>query len=68
MSKKRNREKVVVLDYATGNVYVFPFPQKFKDDPDEYVFIEVEERYGIELKEETTEYMIVEDLNIQIEL
>lgn len=57
-------KKIVILDFGTGEVHAYPFDENIWADGEEFIASENEEECRLSLN--NCQWMIVEDLNIQI--
>ena len=59
-------KKIIILDFATAEIIVTEFPDKFSKDDIQDFFDYFNEKEGYELREKNCEYMITEsDLEIR---
>jgi hypothetical protein len=60
-------KKIIILDFSTAKVHVFPYDENIYSDGEGFINNEwIEEEYGLGLKESQCQWMITDDLNIQI--
>jgi len=58
--------KIIILNFENGEVHIFDYDNKKYEDPSDF-FIDINETYkDIHLRENNCQYMIVEDLTIEI--
>lgn len=60
-------KKIIILDFSTAKVHVFPYDENVYPDGEGFINNEwIEKEYGLGLKESQCQWMITDDLNIQI--
>jgi hypothetical protein len=59
-----NSEKIIILDFSTGEVHVFPYDEDLYEDASDFLENDICKELGI--RESDCQYMVVDQLNIQI--
>jgi len=59
-------KKVIVLDFETGNIYIRDYSDKYDDFSDFLEDLFVDE--GISLSESNCQWMIIDELNMDIKI
>ena len=58
-----NNQKIIVLDFVTSEVHVFPFDRFVYEDGEQFVS---EDPYEAGLNLSNCQYMVVDELNITV--
>lgn len=65
MSGNVQREKIIILDFSTGKVYITDYDSNIVDSYEEYYEI-LNEEYDLNLSDSNCQCMISKNLTIQI--
>jgi len=58
-------KKIIILDFSTAEVHVFPYDENVWDDGEDFI-VDENENGSIALSLSNCQYMILDELNIQI--
>ncbi len=58
-------KKIIILDFESGEVHVFNYDSNIFEDFSDFVIV-INEEHDLNLREKNCQWMIVDDLNIQI--
>lgn len=58
------KQKIIILDFETGTTHIFDYDSSYHDA--EEFFEDVNERLGYNFSSKNCEYMIVDNLTIEI--
>lgn len=58
-------KKIIILDFSAAEVHVFPYDDNIWDDGEDFI-VGLDEDKRLELRIQDCQWMIVDDLNIQI--
>lgn len=58
-------KKIIILDFSTAEVHVFPYDDNVWENGEDFI-VDENENGSIALSLSNCQYMIVDDLNIQI--
>ena len=59
-----NNQKIIILDFESGEVHVFPYDRFAYEDGED--FFEAINEYGYNFGDSNCQWMIVDELNIEI--
>ena len=58
-------KKIIILDFESAEVHVFNYDSNIFEDFSDFVIV-INEEHDLNLREKNCQWMIVDDLNIQI--